>query len=235
MQIAVCDDEKNMARSLCAMIGELDRESRVSCYTDGPSLLRGGGFDLVFLDIGMEPMDGMELAGRIREKNKKTLIVFVTALKEYVYDCFEVGAFWYLLKPVSKDKLEQVLCRAKEEWRQGQDVSKKQIFIQTKGQNYLLFVDDILYLENQKRKVLIHTREEQIAFYAAMSKLEKSLGEGFYRCHRGYLVNFAYVAGYDAKSIRLLNHETIYLAKNKYPDFVVQYMRYLRNGGVTFV
>lgn len=235
MRIAVCDDEKNLAENLCAMIKKCDKDSTVLCYTDGTSLLHDGCFDVVFLDIGMEPMDGMEVARRLREENKKVILIFITALKEYVYDSFEVGAFWYLLKPVSQEKLDRVLKRAREEWERNSDAGERQIFIQTKSKNYVLLVNDILYLENQKRKVLIHTREELITFYSSMSKLEESLGDGFYRCHRGYLVNLAYVAEYDAETIRLVNKEMIYLAKNKYSDFVVQYMRYLRNGGVTFV
>ena len=235
MRIAVCDDEKNLVEDLIAMIKNLDQSFRVFGYTEGTSLLHDGSFDLVFLDIAMEPIDGMEVAKRLREINQKVLIVFITALKEYVFDSFEVGPFWYLLKPVSKDKLKDVLHRAKKQWEQQNNSGEQQIFIQTKSRNYLLNVNDILYLENQKRKILVHTKEELITFNAAMSKLEESLGDGFYRCHRGYLVNLAYVAEYDGETIRLTNKETVYLAKNKYQDFVIKYMRYLRNGGVTFV
>lgn len=235
MRIAVCDDERELAEDICARIKKIDRVCRVFCYTEGISLLQDGCFDLVFLDIGMEPINGMEVAKRLREINQKVLIVFITALKEYVFDSFEVGAFWYLLKPVSEDKLKDVLFRAKKQWEQQNGSGERQIFIQTKSKNYVLSVNDILYLENQKRKILIHTKEELITFNAVMSKVEESLGEGFYRCHRGYLVNLAYVAEYDGETIWLANKETIYLAKNKYQDFVMTYMRYLRNGGVTFV
>lgn len=235
MRIAVCDDEKNLVEELTVRIKKIDRECSVFCYTEGTSLLRDGCFDLVFLDIAMEPVNGMEVARRLREMNRKVLIVFITALKEYVFDSFEVGAFWYLLKPVSEDKLKEVLSRAKKQWEQQNGSGERQIFIQTKSKNYVLPVNDILYLENQKRKIVVHTKEELITFNAAMSKIEESLGDGFYRCHRGYLVNLAYVSEYDGETIRLANKETVYLAKNKYQDFVMKYMRYLRNGGVTFV
>ena len=71
--------------------------------------------------------------------------------------------------------------------------------------------------------------------YAAISELEKQLMENFYRCHRGYLVNMAFVVEYSNDSITLNNGETIILAKEKYGDFVKTYMRYLKNGGGIFV
>lgn len=235
MRIAICDDEEVIGKELCGMVKKYAKESSVSVFTDGASLLQENGFDIVFLDIGMDGMNGMEVARRLREESRHVIIIFVTALKEYVFDSFEVGAFWYLLKPFEEEKLKLVLGRATEEWERNHAGKEKQIFVRTKNKNYVLPVRDILYLENQKRKILIHTRKEQITIYGTMAKMEEALGNGFYRCHRGYLVNFAYVAGYESESIRLINNETIYLARNKYQDFVMQYMRYLRNGGVSFV
>lgn len=235
MKIAICDDEETLGKKLCALVKKYAGDCTVFCYTDGFSLLCDNSYDIVFLDIGMKEMDGLETARRLRKENRETLIIFITALKEYVYESFDVAAFWYLLKPVEEEKFKAVLERAIEECQRRKGSREKQIFVQTKNKNYVLSVQDILYLENQKRKVLIHTKQEVIAFYSPMAKLEEKLGEGFYRCHRGYLVNLAYVASYTGESIQLANRETIYLAKNKYQDFVMQYMRYLRNGGVTFV
>ena len=82
----------------------------------------------------------------------------------------------------------------------------------------------------QGKKVGIHTARETIETYASMNEMEAQLGESFYRCHRGYLVNMAYVAEYDSESVTLNNGEYVYLAKEKYGEFVKAYMRYLRNG-----
>ena len=76
----------------------------------------------------------------------------------------------------------------------------------------------------------IHTTGEIIEAYASMNEMEGQLGESFYRCHRGYLVNMVYVAEYDRESVILNNGEYVYLAKEKYGEFVKAYMRYLRNG-----
>ena len=70
--------------------------------------------------------------------------------------------------------------------------------------------------------------------YAVMKELQKELGNSFYRCHRGYLVNMAHIAEYSSDTIEMDNGEKVYLAKEKYPEFVREYMRYLRNGGAAY-
>ena len=85
-----------------------------------------------------------------------------------------------------------------------------------------------MYAENDARKVVLHLKEEQISYYAKMSELEAMLGDSFFRCHRGYLVNLSAVAGYDTGNIQLKNGETILMAKQKYSAFVTVYMEFLR-------
>ena len=94
---------------------------------------------------------------------------------------------------------------------------------------------DILYAESDGRKVILHMKQENLEFYEKMEELEQRLGEGFYRCHRGYLVNFSGITGYTGDTITLCNGEDIYLAREKYQEFVKLYMRYLRDGGTGFV
>ena len=84
-------------------------------------------------------------------------------------------------------------------------------------------------MESERRKVEIHTQRENITVYATMKHLEKELGEGFYRCHRGYLVNMAYVSEYGMGTIQLQNGESIYLARDKYSEFVRAYTGYLKH------
>ena len=88
--------------------------------------------------------------------------------------------------------------------------------------------ENILYAENDARKIILHLRGEQIAYYSKMSELEGLLGRQFFRCHRGYLVNLGAVKSYDTGSIQIKNGETILMAKQKYGDFVTAYMEYLR-------
>lgn len=103
-----------------------------------------------------------------------------------------------------------------------------QLLFQTKSRNYTVYREEILYVESRKRKVEIHTTGTCFSVYATMKGMEQRLGEPFFRCHRGYLVNMAYVAEYDMGGIRLKNGERVYLAREKYSDFAKAYIEYLK-------
>lgn len=105
-----------------------------------------------------------------------------------------------------------------------------QLHFQTKSRNYDLGAEEILYIESMRRKVEIHTAEEVFSVYATMKGMQELLGEVFFRCHRGYLVNLSKVKEYDMGSVHLVNGETIYLAREKYPEFARAYARYLDGG-----
>lgn len=106
--------------------------------------------------------------------------------------------------------------------------SAGQLIFQTKSRNYTVQREEILYVESRKRKVEIHTTQICFSVYATMKGMEQRLGEPFFRCHRGYLVNMAYVADYDMGGIRLKNGERVYLAREKHSDFTKAFMSYLK-------
>ena len=188
-------------------------------------------FDLVFLDIRMDGPDGIQTAKMLRARGSRAIIIFITALKEYVFEAFDVSAFYYLLKPLDKTKFLEVFARAVKEIKQYRQQEQARLCIKTGGRNIALCQNKILYIESHGKKVEIHTEKENFLIYSSMGKLEEQLENTFYRCHRGYLVNMAYVLEYTSDSIRLSNGETIFLAKEKYSEFVKAYMRYLRDGG----
>ena len=233
-EIAVCDDEAVIRGQLQQFIKKCVPESHIEAYATGEELLAADrSFDLVFLDIQLEGMNGMEVARALRAKKEETVLIFVTGSKEYVFDAFDVYAFHYLLKPLVEEKLDEVLGRALREMNRWKIQEKKQLLIQTRNRNYNLDQSAMLYLESRGKKVEIHTIGETIAVYASISKLEEQLGNSFYRCHRGYLVNLAHIAEYRTDRIRLSSGEEVYLAKEKYQSFVKTYMRYLKDGGMT--
>ena len=192
-------------------------------------------FDIYFLDIQMGQPDGIEIAKRLRSYDEESIIIFITGVKEYVFEAFDVAALNYLVKPVSDERLQEVLSRAIIQLEKRKGGNNKQIFVKTRDRSIILNASDILYFENQMRKISVHTTDGEITFYGVMDNLEQEVGSLFCRCHRGYLVNLSYVAEYNSNSIKLKNGEEIYMAKSRYRDFVRQYMRYLRNGGVPYV
>ena len=104
IKFAICDDEPMMARELAGQIADYMKGKpivySVYSFPNGRALLEsGGGFDVLFLDIQMEQPDGMETARLLRQRGDHSLLIFVTVLKECVFDSFQVEAFDYLLKP----------------------------------------------------------------------------------------------------------------------------------------
>lgn len=238
LNIAVVDDEEIIRQQIRGFIKKQKPEFYISDFATGEELLAAkADFDIIFLDIQMEGMGGIEAARSLRQKNMDAVLVFITGMKEYVFEAFDVSAFHYLLKPVGEKKFMEVLGRAVDEAGRRKGQKEQQIFIKTKNQGYTLNLSSILYIENRGKKVEIHTTdmEEIIETYATMDELEGQLGGGFYRCHRGYLVNMAHIVRYDNDSISLSNGGKVYLTRKKHNEFVKAYMWYLQNGGVACV
>ena len=228
MKVAICDEEKESSALLCHLIQQQEPDCEVLCFhSTGQILGSERHFDILLLDIQMEEMRGIEVARAIRRKKEDTILIFVTALKEYVPEAFDVSAFHYLLKPVSPEKFRAVFAKACKEARRTAHVGDGTLFFRTKTRSFTVQKKEILYVESSKRKVEIHTLREKYTVYATMKYMEEALGQEFYRCHRGYLVNMAYVTEYGEGIIGLQNGEKVYVAREKYAEFVKAYSRYI--------
>ncbi len=230
MNIAICDDESRVRTGIRNVLKEAFPGTEIREFVSGQELLEAAGQDylpdIVLMDIAMNGMDGMETARKLRERYQ-VLLIFVTGVKEQVFQAFDVGAFHYLFKPVEKEKLLSVMERAFAEVEKA-GAKPKYMLVKVPGGHRRINAADILYAESDGRKVILHMKQENLEFYEKMEELEQRLGEGFYRCHRGYLVSLSEVRGYDKANIRMSNGETVYLAKRKYSEFVQTYCRYLQ-------
>ena len=113
MQIAICDDDKSIGLILEEKIKKLLPDAVIEKYLSGDELIASGCEpDILFLDIQMPGMDGMETARILRQKNERMVLIFVTAVEEYVFQAFDVAAFHYLVKPFLDEKFEEVVKRA---------------------------------------------------------------------------------------------------------------------------
>ena len=188
--------------------------------------------DIVITDIQMPGMDGMETARILRQKNEKMVLIFVTAVEEYVFQAFDVAAFHYLVKPFSDEKFEEVVKRAVrsiEQYSENQS-DEKYMMVQSGGSHMKVFLKDIVYAEVYNRKVIIHTRDTNIEYYGKLQELSEIAGADFFRTHRAYLIHFKYVQKYDANCVTMENG-TALIAKQNYSEFVKQYLKYNQRKG----
>ena len=238
MQIAVCDDEKEIRDMLAEKIGKLYPQAGLSLYRSGEELLLAEKEpDILLLDIQMPGKNGMETAKELRRKNKKAIIIFVTALEDFVFQAFDVGAFHYLEKPFDDGKFAEVLRNAveqSEDRKKPEDAGRKgeipSLIITTGGEHITIHLEDVVYAEVFDRKVILHTMDADIEYYGKMKELEEKAGDEFYRTHRSFLVNFDFIRKYDATTVYLKKGQVL-MAKRKYQEFVKQYLRYNQRKG----
>lgn len=233
IKIAVVDDERYIREDIKNRIELTGSGAVVDGFESGELFLHTEKqYDIVFLDIQLGGMDGIDIARELRQKSENVILIFVAGTKEHVFQAFDVAAFHYLLKPIEPEKFEEVLTRAVEEIKKRKKDETGLLLIRTRNRTFPIPKNGILYVESRGKKAEIHTVRETVTMYASLSSLQAELGEGFYRSHRGYLLNMAYVSEYYHDSILLTSGETVYLAKEKYQEFVKEYMRYLKGGGI---
>ena len=233
MQIAICDDEKSVGQILKQKVKKRLPDANIELYLSAEALIASGCKpDLLFLDIQMPGMDGMQAAKILRRKNEDMVLIFVTAAEEYVFQAFDVGAFHYLVKPFSDEKFDEVLKRAVQTIgkHSEKESDERYMMVQSAGSHIKVFFRDIVYAEVYNRKVIIHTRNSDIEYYGKMRELSEMAGADFFRTHRAYLVHFKYVERYDAGCVTMENG-TALIAKQNYPAFVKQYLKYNQRKG----
>lgn len=234
IRTAVCDDQPAARAALAALIRAQGWPCEVAEYASAAECLAAPQLpDLLFLDIGLDGAgpDGMALARRLRARGgPQPLIVFVTGYDRYVFDAFDVGAFQYLLKPVDEAKFAEVFARAAAQLTARQ--SPRTLTLRFANASRTVPFEAIRYIESSGHKVTLHLREGTFSCYARLRELEAELGSGFFRIHKGYLVNLAYLSGYTRTEVTLAGGERLLLSKYKYPAFVSAYLHFLKEGGL---
>ncbi len=195
VRIGICDDSAEARIALRAALEralERRRSGGASFFefSSGEGLLRwlgshAGELDLVFLDIEMGELDGMETARRLRAADEGLQLVFVTGYTDYVFDGYSVGALGYLMKPPQPEKLDQVLAQAAEaRLREGDKA-----FLCRSGETlYRIPKKTILYFASDRRQVTCVSTARTYVFYGKLDDVERDVGEDFVRVHQRYLV-----------------------------------------------
>lgn len=239
LSIAVCDDEIVECARMAGKIRETLEEMKVPCFlhqfNGGEALLQSEeSFDIIFLDIMMDDLDGMKTAAGIRQKeygkqDSGGLLVFVSSSREYVFDAYDVEAFGYLVKPVDSEKLKRVLQRAV---LKTEAAASDFILVNRERQKQKIFLSDILYFEIRGRLIDIHKTGGVSDYYGKIGILEEELKEkGFFRCHKSCLIHLKYVKGYNRQEAILENGEKIPVSKRRYEAFCKALSGYMKKSG----
>lgn len=174
----------------------------------------------------MDNLDGIETAKILRQRKNHSLLIFVTVLKEYVFNAFEVEAYDYLLKPLDSDHFERTMDRAVSTLAQRTD---KSIVIQRGSSCDVVPLAQIMYCEVQGRKVYVHQSDGKIIdYYDNLENFERQMDSRFFRCHRSYLVNLDYVRGCDTGLVTLSLGAQIPVSRLRERDLIQTLLRYMK-------
>ncbi len=232
IRIAICDDEKHMSDHIRSMVlnffRKKNREIILRMFSGGEELLSyNGQIDILFLDIQMKDMDGMETARKLRADKFRGFLVFITVLKEMVFQSFEVQAYDYLVKPVDDKQFEKTMERL---YASMQNASEGSLLVQKGYEGRIIREDEIVFCEIIDRKIYLNLASgEVVDYYERIENLETKLNNRFYRCHRSYLINLKHLKGYKNGTACMDNGKEIPVSRLRSREFSGVVLQYMKN------
>lgn len=219
---AVCEDSTADRQDICGMVRRWAAVSgnrvRIDAFPSAESFLfqyaGDNDYDILLLDVEMPDLSGIDLARRVRAARCRAEIIFITSHFEFIAEGYEVDALHYLMKPVSEQKLFEVLSRAAK--KRGEEPPS--VIVNCDGETVKLFEADILYAEAFAHSIEIHTRDRIYSPRESITAFEEKLSGDFYRTHRSYLVNLKAVERISRRDVTVTGGDRIPLARGKYDD-----------------
>ncbi|MGM0213833.1 LytR/AlgR family response regulator transcription factor [Enterococcus sp. AZ109] len=197
IRVTICDDEQKQRNELRRVVERSLQlkglEYQLQEFENGEALLAGlsaVSIDILFMDIEMGQLNGMETARLLRKHAPETLLIFVTSHPDYVFQGYEVKALNYILKPYKEQKILEVLDSALAELS---EEAEQSFSVKHKGSQKRLLLRDIRYFWSERRKIHVQTEEETFTFYGKLNEIEEEMPECFIRIHNRYLVNINFV------------------------------------------
>lgn len=211
LRIGICDDVSDARFVLRAALERILESQKIQCqffeFSSGETFLRWyehhiGALDILFLDMEMHEVDGMETAHRLRATDSGLQIVFVTGYADHVFEGYSVGALGYLLKPPKVEQLKEVLDRAQAALYRELD----RCYICRNGDtHYRIPIENILYFVSNRRQVTCVTESQEYTFYGKLDVVAVEVGNGFVRIHQRYLVRAKVVSRIESGEVTLQN------------------------------
>ncbi len=236
IRIAIVDDEEIFLNSINSKIKELMQkngtENKIYIFTDGKSMLEQNekaAFDIVFLDIDMPEITGIDIAKQLRDKHADIEIIFVSNKDEMVYESIKYTPFRF----IRKNRFENEIQEAIETYLKKMKRNAFSYIFSTENGKKPVIVVDIMYIEVKSHKLYVYLEDIESSFIANgnMKDIEKVLSQyGFIRIHQGYLVNFRFINLIRQKEVHLDNGTRLPLSRGKYEKTKLDLMRMSREG-----
>lgn len=232
VRIGICDDEtkqRRMLKNIIELYMDLHGEiCEILEYQNGEVLMREfqrqpDFLDILFLDIELGGITGVEAARELRKQSGHFELIFVTGYADYVFNGYEVGALNYILKPYQPEKIRAVLGAALEKLHKN---GEHYFPIQQKNQIRKIPLSEVRYFTSDLRKIVVAVKGEQLEFYGRLSEIQERLPAAFVRTHQRYIVHLKYVERMDPQGI-LLENQLIPVSRKYYQEVSGAFARYL--------
>ena len=230
MRILICDDEIKNVNDLKICVEEYMNNHGVAFEIETSTNPTGiaesdSAYDLVFLDIEMPQLDGFSLARKLKEKNSKVVIFFITAFNEYQDDAMDLQVFRFFEKPFDAKRLYSSLDKAMEYI----DGAYVDVFVYNNKEQLRVLVDDIIYIERENRRTYLYTKNGEIIIRDSIEEWDERLPTTFfYLVHKSFLINLHYVTRYTYTEVYLNETIRIPIAPRKQVEFHKAWFNYLK-------
>lgn len=231
LKIAIVEDEKSHRTLLKSIIEKWEQNTQIKClvkeFKSAEAFLfhweESKDFDVLFLDIQMSGMDGLELAKRIRKDDSRLAIVFTTGIEDFLQEGYEVSALHYLLKPLKEQQVYACMDKVKSK----SENLKKSIVVPTEEGIARLRVNDILYIEAFGHNCKVRLTNKELSVKLGINEIAKQLGDqDFVKCHRSYLVQIQHIQSIDKSSLTLDDAQQIPLSRRLYKEINQKFINY---------
>lgn len=236
IHIAICDDSivdrKILERILIAMFKVHNLEILAEHFSSGEEFLarhQPGKYAILFLDIIMGDLNGIETGKRIRKIDTELEIIYCSSSMDFTLASYEVFAFGYLVKPFDATKISALI----DYFLQKKPVYQtRYIKVRSNYKEYMIHYKDILYVESEDKRVLFHTTNQGIIpIYEKLSEIQEQLKDvRFLRCHQSYLVNMDHIVEAAATDFVLMNNELVPIRKRERKQLLDTYKEYQTGG-----
>ncbi len=232
MKVALCDDDLKILDDLSPKITAAFENIKcgIDLYkTDNPleliNHLNSMPVDVLFLDIDMPKITGMDIAQNLLNSNIQTLLVFVTSHDALVYKSFKYHPFGFIRKAYFEQEISSIVSSAVDEIKKNNDTFS----FKTNDGFYIIKLTDILYFESESNYINVHTAGQIHKFRGTLSSIEKELlPKGFIRTHKGFLVNQKHIYSIKSDDIVLSDREVLPIGRTNKENVKSLIMRYMR-------
>lgn len=239
VKAAICEDSDIdraiLKEIVCYLMEDRGIEFEVDTYHNGEEIVanyKNNPYDLIFLDIMMDEIDGIEAGKLIRDMDEDVELIYCTSSSDFAIAAYEVYAMGYLLKPYEPGRIGGVIDYYIQKHPQK---DRNYIEVKSKRKSIIIPYKDIIHMESDNKVVYIYTTTQGvIKVYNKLDRFEEELGNvKFLRCHQSYLVNMQYIAGMVDSDFIMVDNSMIPIRKSGRKLIIKKYEEFLRKIIVT--